>query len=183
MTRPVLPSPPLVRAARRQVGATVRYDPSYVAMAYPGGDVLADRGVCTDVVIRALRIPGIDLQREIHRDRLAHAAAYSTMHTAIDRNIDHRRVPSQMIWFRRQGWARPITPGANDYRAGDIVAWKLHGSGLLHIGIVSDRRDSHGTPLVLHNIGRGTQEEPLLFEHPIIGHYRPVLPAPGRERA
>lgn len=168
---------PLVHAARRQVGVTVRYDPAYVRLAYPGGDVPPDRGVCTDVVVRALRAQGIDLQAEIHRDRAAHRAAYPQPHAPLDRNIDHRRVPQQMAWFARQGWRVPIGSEARDYRAGDIVAWRLRGNGLLHIGIVSDRRDAHGVPLILHNIGAGTREEPLLFDHPIIGHYRPRLGA------
>ena len=171
------PSPPLVRAARRQIGVTVRYDPAYAAMAYPGGDVPSDRGVCTDVIVRALRMQGIDLQREIHLDRIAHRAAYPDRHAAIDRSIDHRRVPNQMAWFRRQGWDRPFTRQAGDYRPGDIVAWKLSGSGLLHIGVVSDRKTSTEVPLVIHNIGSGTQEDDILFRHAIIGHYRPRLPS------
>lgn len=179
------PSPPLVRAARAQVGVTVRYDPAYVPLAYPNGDVARDRGVCTDVVIRALRIQGIDLQQAIHEDRRAHPRAYAQTRNrsaTIDRSIDHRRVPDQMIWFARQGWSQPITPRAGAYRAGDIVAWKLSGNGLLHIGIVSDRMTPSGVPLVIHNIGSGAQEDDILFWHAIIGHYRPRLPHAGRRR-
>lgn len=168
------PSPLLVAAARAQVGVTVRYDPAYARIDYPGGDVAPDRGVCTDVVIRALRAQGIDLQREIHVDRGARRSAYPDRGAVLDRNIDHRRVPNQMAWFRGRGWDVPVTAAAGDYLAGDIVAWRLRGSGLLHIGIVSDRGDRDGVPLVLHNIGAGTREEPLLFEHAVIGHYRPA---------
>jgi len=92
-----------------------------------------------------------------------------------DRNIDHRRVPNLMRWFERQGWQQPITALATDYAAGDIVAWKLNGNGLLHVGIVSDRQLADGTPLVLHNIARGTREENLLFRHAIIGQSRAML--------
>lgn len=169
------PSPPLVAAARGQIGVTVRYDPAYLKLDYPGGDVPADRGVCTDVVVRALRTQGIDLQARIHEDMRANFSRYPQMWglSAPDPHIDHRRVPNQMHWFERQGWQRPISNDALDYSAGDIVAWKLNGNGLLHVGIVSDRKHRDGTPLVLHNIGRGTREENLLFQHTIIGHYQP----------
>ena len=163
-------------AARSQIGVTRHYDPAYVELAYPGGDVAADRGVCTDVIVRALRASGLDLQHSIHQDMRGNFTAYPQQWglKRPNRSIDHRRVPNQMRWFQRQGWSLPITARAADYRAGDIVAWKLAGSGLLHIGIVSDRRTAgDGVPLILHNIGRGTQEENLLFAHTIIGHYRP----------
>jgi uncharacterized protein YijF (DUF1287 family) len=175
--------PAWVPAARAQVGVTRLYDPAYVELAYPGGDVAADRGVCTDVIVRALRAgAGLDLQQRIHEDMRANFAAYPQQWglKRANRSIDHRRVPNQMRWFQRQGWSLPIGTNAGDYRAGDIVAWKLRGSGLLHIGIVSDRRTRTGVPLILHNIGRGTQEEDLLFYHAIIGQYR--LPA-SLERA
>jgi uncharacterized protein YijF (DUF1287 family) len=174
----VQPSPPLVAAARQQIGVTRLYDPAYVEMPYPGGDVPAERGVCTDVTVRALRIQGLDLQRAIHEDMRAHFAVYPQNWglKAPNSHIDHRRVPNQMRWFEREGWSRPITTDADDYLGGDIAAWKLSGSGLLHIGIVSDRKTRDGTPLVIHNIGSGTQEEDILFRHTIIGHYSPVLP-------
>jgi len=153
---------------------TRTYDPAYVELPYPGGDVPLDRGVCTDVVVRALRTQGLDLQQAMHEDMRAHFAEYPQQWglTGPNANIDHRRVPNQMHWFQRQGWSHAITTRAADYAAGDIVAWKLD-SGLLHIGIVSDRKASDGTPLVIHNIGNGTQEDDLLFQHAIIGHYRP----------
>ncbi|MEG2805930.1 DUF1287 domain-containing protein [Stenotrophomonas sp.] len=169
------PSPPLVAAARGQVGQTVRYDPAYAVLAYPGGDVPLDRGVCTDVIVRALRTQGLDLQQRIHEDMRGDFSAYPALWglSRPDRNIDHRRVPNLMRWFERQGWQQPASTQPADYAAGDIVAWKLNGSGLLHVGIVSDRRLADDTPLILHNIARGTREENLLFAHPIIGHYRP----------
>lgn len=167
-------SVPLVAAARAQIGVTRHYDPAYFSLAYPGGDPPIERGVCTDVVVRALRQQDIDLQARIHEDMRRHFSAYPPLWglTRPDRNIDHRRVPNQMRWFQRQGWELPVSGQAADYAPGDIVAWKLAGSGLLHVGIVSDRRLADGTPLILHNIARGTQEEDLLFRHPIIGHYR-----------
>lgn len=170
-------TPALVDAARAQVGVTVRYDPAYVRLPYPGGDVPEDRGVCTDVIVRALRTQGLDLQRAIHEDMRTAFTAYPRDWgaRAPDRNIDHRRVPNQMRWFERQGWQRAIGGRSADFQAGDIVAWRLR-SGLLHIGIVSDRRSAAGTPLILHNIARGTREDDLLFDHTIIGHYRPTLP-------
>lgn len=173
-------SPPLVAAARRQIGVTLLYDPAYVEMPYPGGDVPAERGVCTDVVVRALRDQGMDLQQTIYEDMRAHFAEYPQQWglRGPNRSIDHRRVPNQMRWFERKGWSRPITANAADYAAGDIAAWKLSGSGLLHIGIVSDRKASDGTPLVIHNIGNGTQEDDILFRHAVIGHYRPIMNDP-----
>lgn len=170
-------SPVLVAAARRQIGVTRLYDPAYVRMQYPDGDVPADRGVCTDVVIRALRADGLDLQQAIHEDMRAHFTEYPQIWglNGPNSDIDHRRVPNQMRWFERQGWSQTLSALPGDYAPGDIVAWKLLGSGLLHIGIVSDRKTRNGTPLILHNIGRGTQEENLLFAHTIIGHYRMAL--------
>lgn len=168
-------SPPLVAAARAQIGVVRVYDPTYFSLSYPGGDVPSDRGVCTDVVIRALRTRGLDLQQAIHDDMRIHFDGYPNLWGLVrpDRNIDHRRVPNQMHWFERQGWQQAIGGSADDFSPGDIVAWKLTGSGLLHIGIVSDRRSRDGTPLILHNINAGTQEDDLLFQHAIIGHYRP----------
>lgn len=173
---PATSTPPLVIAARRQIGVTTRYDPAYVRLPYPNGDVPEDRGVCTDVVIRALRAQGLDLQRSVHEDMRAHFAEYPQKWglRGPDRNIDHRRVPNLQTWFARQGWSRPPTRNAVDYRAGDLVTWMLPGN-LPHIGIVSDRTSLTGTPLIVHNIGRGTREENILFAHPITGHYRPVL--------
>ena len=171
-------SPPLVAAARAQVGVTLRYDPAYVVLPYPGGDVPQDRGVCTDVVIRALRAQGLDLQQRVHEDMQAHFDVYPKrwgLRTP-DANIDHRRVPNLQTWFDHQGWSVAASDREDDYRAGDIVTWTLPGN-LDHIGIVSDRRSPFTrAPLILHNIGHGTREDDLLFAYPITGHYRPRLP-------
>lgn len=163
----------LVQDARSQVGVTLGYDPVYRQLAYPGGDVPLVTGVCTDVLIRALRVQGLDLQQAVHEDMRGHFAAYPQNWglKRPDRNIDHRRVPNLMTWLRRQGLAQPISQQATDYQPGDIVTWNL-GRGLTHIGIVSDRRSPQGVPLILHNIGRGTQEEDILFAFTVTGHYR-----------
>jgi uncharacterized protein len=164
----------VVRAARAQVGVTVGYDPSYVRIPYPGGDVPGETGVCTDVVIRAFRRVGIDLQRAVHEDMRRSFAAYPQLwgRRTPDANIDHRRVPNLMAYFRRAGRALPISADPAAYRPGDVVAWDL-GRGVRHIGIVSDRmsRQSHRY-LILHNIGAGAREEDVLFAWRIIGHYR-----------
>jgi uncharacterized protein len=170
----------IASAARRQIGVTIHYDPAYRRLDYPGGDVPADRGVCTDVIVRALRTArGIDLQRLLHEDIKAHFDAYPNQRrwgsSKPDAHIDHRRVPNQMTFFRRAGHAVTASRVAGDYLPGDIVAWDL-GRGVLHIGIVSDRASVTGTPLVVHNIGAGAREEDILFRYTVIGHYR--LPPP-----
>ena len=170
-------NPGLVAAARAQVGVTLHYDPAYRVLAYPGGDVPPERGVCTDVIIRALRVArGIDLQEAVHEDIRAHAGAYPLRRwraTRPDRNIDHRRVPNLMVYFSRQGYARAgfAAARAADYLPGDVVAWDL-GRGILHVGIVTDRESVAGIPLVVHNIGAGAREEDILFRYRVIGHYR-----------
>jgi len=163
----------LVSGAREQIGVTLSYDSAYRRIAYPGGDVPIETGVCTDVVIRALRLQGLDLQKAVHEDMAANFSAYPKQWglKRPDRNIDHRRVPNLMTWFKRQGMALQIGREAGDYRAGDIVTWDL-GRGQTHIGIVSDRLSSAGEPLILHNIGAGTREEAILFRFPVTGHYR-----------
>jgi hypothetical protein len=161
-------------AAREQVGVTVTYDPAYVGLAFPGGDLPRDRGVCTDVVIRALRDGwGIDLQLAVNRDMQADFAAYPALWglSTTDRNIDHRRVPNLQTLFARIGAEVPLTEGPTPYLPGDIVTWMLPGN-LPHMGIVSDRRAEDGTPLILHNIGAGAKEEDILFAFPMTGHYR-----------
>jgi hypothetical protein len=152
----------------------VVYDPSYFSIAYPMGDVPSDRGVCTDVVIRAYRKVGIDLQREVHEDMRAHFDRYPAIWglTRTDTNIDHRRVPNLMTFFGRKGRVMPITRRPADYHPGDIVCWQL-GGGRTHIGIVVRRTSRDGLRhLVVHNIGRGQVAEDVLFRYPIIGHYR-----------
>lgn len=170
----------IVAAARKQVGVTVAYDGGYELLDYPGGDVPIERGVCTDVIVRALRSArSLDLQKVMHEDIVAHRDAYPHRrrwgNAAPDANIDHRRVPNQMVWFKRQGWSRPTGTEPSAYLPGDVVAWNL-GGGILHIGIVSDRKAVTGVPLVIHNIGAGTREDDILFRFSIIGHYRLVAP-------
>lgn len=168
----------LAAAARTQVGVTVHYDGAYRRLAYPGGDVPMDRGVCTDVVIRAYRALGLDLQVLVHQDMARHRAAYPNLWgvRGTDRNIDHRRVPNLAVFFGRHGQRLPASRDPRAYRAGDLVTWMLPGN-LPHIGIVSEARSPDGVPLILHNLGRGTREEDLLFRYPLTGHYRyPVAP-------
>lgn len=165
----------LVAAARSQVGVTLSYDPRYERLAYPGGDVPLERGVCTDVIVRAYRKLGADLQVLVHQDMKQAWAIYQKQGRwqmkAPDRNIDHRRVPNLATYFARHGTSLPVSKDGRDYRAGDIVTWRLPGN-LTHIGIVSDRQVAGGVPLMIHNIGAGTQEENMLFAFPVTGHYR-----------
>ncbi len=161
------------------IGAEMRalkselYDPAYVKLAYPMGDVPDDRGVCTDTVIRAFRHAGVDLQVKVHEDMAANFGAYPKMWglTKPDRNIDHRRVPNLETYFKRQGGARTISQTAADYLPGDVVSWRLTGGGLPHIGVVT-RKARSGQPLIAHNIGAGTREEPCLFDWPMSGWFR-----------
>jgi uncharacterized protein YijF (DUF1287 family) len=173
----------ILAAAQAQVGVTRHYDGAYQSLKYPGGDVPLERGVCTDVVVRALRNSrGMDLQQLVHEDIRAHWDAYPNQRRwglrKPDPNIDHRRVPNLMVYFRRAGYALAPSRAAAGYLPGDIVAWDL-GRGVLHIGIISDRKSVAGTPLVVHNIGAGTREEDILFRFAVIGHYR--LPGKGTD--
>jgi hypothetical protein len=164
----------LAEAARDQVGVTVIYDPAYVSLEFPGGDLPRDRGVCTDVIVRALRDAwGVDLQVAVNRDMREDFRAYPAFWglSRPDRNIDHRRVPNLQTLFARIGAEVPLADGPAPYLPGDIVTWTLPGN-LPHIGIVSDRRAEDGTPLILHNIGSGAREENILFAYPMTGHYR-----------
>ena len=152
----------------------VIYDPSYFSISYPNGDVPADRGVCTDVVIRAYRKLGIDLQKEVHEDMRSNFSVYPKNWglSKPDRNIDHRRVPNLMMFFKRFGEDLPKSNNAKDYQPGEIVCWNLSG-GITHIGIVSNRKVI-GTDryYIVHNIGAGQVFEDMLFKFKIIGHYR-----------
>lgn len=150
------------------------YDPAYYTIAYPGGDVANDRGVCTDVVIRAYRHLGIDFQQLIHEDMQQNFSAYPQRwgSKSPDKNIDHRRVPNIETFLARKGASLPISHRAVDYRPGDLVTWRLTG-GLPHIGIVSDRHaPGSDRPLILHNIGAGTAADDIIFAYPIAGHFR-----------
>ena len=164
----------MLDGAIAQAGVTTSYDPSYVALAYPGGDVPEETGVCSDVVVRAFRKAGIDLQKEIHEDMKAARSDYPKKWgaTSTDANIDHRRVLNLMAYFRRQGKSLTINYDPADYQPGDIVAWDLSG-GIDHIGIVTNMlSDSGDHYLIVHNIGAGTRVEDVLFEWTIKGHYR-----------
>ena len=164
----------LVKDARSQIGQTLTYDPAYTRLSYPMGDVPIQKGVCTDVVIRALRKQNIDLQKVIHEDMKRNFKAYPQLWGLknTDRNIDHRRVPNIAKYMTRQGYSVQKSPFKTVlFKAGDIVTWDL-GRGLVHIGIVSDRKSWSQVPLIIHNIGRGTQEENILLQYKITGHYR-----------
>ncbi|MDC9723147.1 MAG: DUF1287 domain-containing protein [Urechidicola sp.] len=152
----------------------VTYDPSYFSIDYPNGDVPSGKGVCTDVVIRAYRKIGIDLQKEVHIDMKSGFSSYPKIWglKATDSNIDHRRVPNLMTFFKRKGAEKPISENAKDYIPGDIVCWNL-GGAITHIGIVVDKKSKDGERyLIVHNIGGGQVLEDCLFDFTIIGHYR-----------
>lgn len=163
----------LVAAAIAQTTAAVKYDGSYRRIKYPGGDVPANVGVCTDVIIRAYRAAGVDLQVKVHEDMQRAFRSYPQRWGMArpDPNIDHRRVPNLQTLFERSGAALPAPRDVQSYRAGDLVTWMLPGN-LPHIGMVTGRKSRAGTPLVVHNIGRGPQVEDMLFAYPITGHYR-----------
>lgn len=164
----------IVSAARDQVGKTLVYDPAYVSLKYPGGDVPIDRGVCSDVIIRALRTAlSLDLQKTVHEDMTANFSSYPKKWglKKTDKNIDHRRVLNLQTWFTRKGMSVPVTKDAKDYKPGDLVTCTVP-PNLPHIMIVSDKKNSEGVPLIIHNIGRGAQEEDSLFTYPLTGHYR-----------
>ena len=164
----------LLSAALAQTEQRVVYDGSYRRMAYPGGDVPANIGVCTDVIVRAYRAIGVDLQQRVHEDMRSAFHAYPKLWglSKPDPNIDHRRVPNLQAYLRRQRAELPRSRDANAFRPGDLVTWMLPGN-LPHIGIVTDRRSDDGArPLIVHNIGQGPKLEDMLFAYPITGHYR-----------
>jgi uncharacterized protein len=171
---PLVADPRVIEGAKKQVGVTVGYDGTYRRIGYPNGDVPRETGVCTDVIIRAYRHVGVDLQKLVHEDMKAHFAAYPKNWglRRPDTNIDHRRVPNLTTFFTRRGAKLPVTRRGADYQPGDIVTWRLS-SGLPHIGLVSDVRVPNSDRyLVVHNIGGGAQIEDALFEHALTGHYR-----------
>jgi uncharacterized protein len=165
----------LISAAESQIGLTVSYDPNYTQIAYPGGDVPIERGVCTDVVIRAYRQAlAIDLQKLVHEDMKSNFSAYPRKWglKRTDSNIDHRRVPNLQTFFARQNAGLPISTYAIDYIAGDITTMLLPGN-LTHIALITHYANSDGTkPLCIHNIGGGAKLEDVLFAYPLTGHYR-----------
>jgi len=162
----------LVTSAVEQTRQTLFYDPSYVKIPYPGGDVSIDRGVCSDVIIRCFRKVGIDLQKDVHEDMKCSFQAYPKKWglNKTDTNIDHRRVYNLMCFFSRNNKNIPID-SADRFLPGDIVAWRLD-NGHPHIGLVTDQTTVSGTPLMVHNIGLGARLEDVLHEWKIIGHYR-----------
>jgi len=166
----------LVAAAIERTHHTVRYDPAYVRIPYPGGDVPPDTGVCTDEIIRSYRAVGVDLQKEVHEDMVKNFDAYPRkwrwFRAQPDPNIDHRRVPNLQVFFQRRGESLPITNRAEDYKPGDLVTWDL-GGNVPHIGIVVDQKDQlSGRYMIVHNIGQGPKMEDVLFNWKITGHYR-----------
>jgi uncharacterized protein len=164
----------LVKAADGQVGVTIGYDPAYVRLAFPGGDVDITTGVCSDVIIRSYRAIGVDLQEQLNSDMRAHFSKYPTRWglTKPDPNIDHRRVPNLETFFTRKGASLDISNRGSDYLPGDIVTWRIAGQ-LPHTGLVSSTVvDGSDRFLIVHNVGQGARREDVLFGWPITGHYR-----------
>jgi uncharacterized protein YijF (DUF1287 family) len=166
----------LVAAAIERTHHTVRYDPAYVKIPYPGGDVPAGTGVCADEVIRPYRAVGVDLQKEVHEDMKENFSLYPRRWKWLalrpDTNIDHRRVPNLMVFFSRKGETLKVTKQAEDYAPGDLVTWDL-GGNVPHIGIVVDQKSwTSGRYMLVHNIGHGPKMEDVLFDWKITGHYR-----------
>lgn len=165
----------LIKAAVEQTHGQTTYDGRYFTIPYPGGDVPSNAGVCTDVVIRAYRALGVDLQVLVHEDMKKHFALYPKLWglKRTDTNIDHRRVPNLQVFFKRFGQESPVTDNPDDYKPGDLVTWNLRNDGgnLPHIGIVTDQKDGD-VPMIVHNIGAGPKLENMLFDYKITGHYR-----------
>ncbi len=163
----------LAHAALDRTRHDVRYEPAYVKLAYPGGDVDPATGVCTDEIIRACRALGLDLQKLVHEDMKANFSKYPKNWglSRPDRNIDHRRVPNLQTFLKRQGAELPVTSNAEDYHPGDIVTCTVP-PHLPHIMMVVPAPDGGSRPWVVHNIGRGPQLEDNLFTYPLTGHYR-----------
>lgn len=170
---PISDGSKLVNDAKKQIGVTTSYDPTYRKLDFPRGDVPIETGVCTDVVVRAYRLQNIDLQQLVNHDMKSNWSAYPKTWglKSTDKNIDHRRVPNLEVFFARQGQTLSTTD-KDSFQAGDIVTWRLPNGNLPHIGIVSNKVADDGTPLIIHNIGRGTQEENILFTYPIYKHFR-----------
>ena len=152
----------------------VKYDPSYFVIAYPNGDVPGDKGVCTDVIIRAYRKMGIDLQKNVHEDMVENFSVYPKDWglTKPDKNIDHRRVPNLRTFFTRHGTSLIPTSNPAEYKPGDIVTWDL-GNGISHVGIVIKKKsDDNKRNLIVHNIGNGQEISDCLLTYRITGHYQ-----------
>ena len=165
----------VLESADKQLELTKSYDPNYEVITYPNGDVPIEKGVCTDVVIRAFRNANVDLQKEVHEDMAANFAAYPNKWNlkSPDKNIDHRRVPNLQTFFTRRGTSLPITQNNEDYKPGDVVAWDLDGKGMTHIGLVSNLWNENTKRYsIIHNIGGGATVDDKIFDWKIIGHYR-----------
>lgn len=168
----------LSRAAISIIDPTIDYDPAYISIKYPNGDVPKNKGVCTDVVIRAYRKLGIDLQKEVHEDMKANFSSYPNLKkwgmTKTDTNIDHRRVPNLEVFFERKGIKLPVSENANDYKTGEIVTWMIN-EKLPHIGIITNKKSADGKRnLIVHNVGYGQVLEDCLFSYEIVGHFKYV---------
>lgn len=165
----------VLESAVEQTTLTKTYDPAYVVLPYPNGDVPMEKGVCTDVVIRGFRKAGVDLQKEVHEDMKANFSLYPKKWglSKADSNIDHRRVPNLQTFFTRKGKSLQITNKAENYKPGDVVAWDLDSKGTTHIGLVSNIwSETNKRYLIIHNIGSGTKAEDVLFDWKVIGHFR-----------
>lgn len=151
----------------------IEYDPTYFTIPYPNGDVPKGKGVCTDVIIRAYRKMGVDLQKEVHNDMKKNFGKYPKAWDlkTTDSNIDHRRVPNLEVFFARFGESLQTTNNPQDYKPGDIVTWMLPGRHT-HIGIVVDKKAPSGRYMIVHNIGSGQVMEDVIFEYTMRGHYR-----------
>jgi uncharacterized protein YijF (DUF1287 family) len=168
----------LAIAAISIVNPNIDYDPSYFSIKYPNGDIPKNKGVCTDVIIRAYRKLGIDLQKEVHIDMKANFSLYPNLKkwgmTKTDANIDHRRVPNLEVFFERKGTKLAVSENAIDYKTGEIVTWMINGK-LPHIGIITNKKSTDGKRnLIVHNVGNGQVLEDCLFNYKIVGHFKYV---------
>ncbi|MBN8641936.1 MAG: DUF1287 domain-containing protein [Flavobacteriales bacterium] len=164
----------LSNAALSIIDASIAYTPDYISIKYPNGDVPATTGVCSDVVIRAYRKLGIDLQKEVHEDMKANFSNYPTKWglKKTDTNIDHRRVPNLEVFFTRKGKKLTVSENPNDYKTGELVTWMI-GDKLPHIGIITHKKSADGKrPLIVHNVGGGQVLEDCLFNYTIVGHFK-----------
>ena len=165
-----------ILGAVTQYGVTTSYNGAYKKIAYPNGDVDISTGVCTDVIVRAFRAVGIDLQKDIHRDMKRHFRQYPKKWglRSPDTNIDHRRVPNMVKYFERKGYR--VSEGKTDdykkYLPGDLVVWSIRGE-LTHIGIVSDQKVPETSRYyIIHNPFQGVEISDWLIEFKIINHFR-----------
>jgi hypothetical protein len=166
----------LSEAAISIIDPSINYDPAYYSIKYPNGDIPANKGVCTDVIIRTYRKLNIDLQKEVHEDMVANFSKYPNLEkwgmTKTDTNIDHRRVPNLEIFFERKGTKLPVSENAKDYSTGEIITWMINGK-LPHIGIITSKKSEDGERnLIVHNVGGGQVLADCLFEYKIVGHYK-----------